>query len=286
MPSTIWFKTQHYNFDPGVGDATELITDILWKNDSSALYLYKMGVTYYYISSTIGSLYKIDGANLTTYFYKYNGYRYFNGAAGYLWYDTSTSKWIISAAPNYGVSSLYAWWNCATLIGTYAAQGIAAGTKVVTRTLNGWRKNIGTNVAGSYAAIGTETGTKSVGYRVLITDYVFGSTIKDTLKFTETLTTLNGEHVFTSEWRFVGGVAPYFLWKDTAKWVISWETGVKDATIGYWESAASSVLDTYTRVYTGSPPSPAPASTVLSLLEYVLGSTTRSIYITEVGAWL
>lgn len=272
-----WFKTQHYNFDPG--DGTETITGTLWKNDSASLFLYLMG-SYYYISSTLGSQYMIDGNNLSTYFYKCGGYRYFNGSAGYLWYD-SANKWCISVAPNFGIGSSNAWWKCNTLVGTYTAQGTAAGTKTVTKTLNGWRSS---ELNGVYAAVGTEGGTKFVGVRKILTDMIrYGglSRRNDAILFTETFDTYNGKRFFTGVWTSDNADAEAELWFDGSYWIISSACGVKDLVVGYYRTTSNNKLASYwfqsNEVRFGF------QGFSVTDIGY---SDNKDVYLTEVGTWL
>jgi len=272
-----WYKTQHYNFDPG--DETETITGTLWKNDTTALYLYLMGSNYC-ISSTLGSQYMIDSSNLTTYFYKCGGYRYFSGAAGYLWYN-STDKWCISVAPNFGTGAGDEWWKCSTLVGTYAAQGTATGTKVVTKTFNGWQKaNDVDAYVGVYSGVGTETGTtKTVGYRTFLTSTTILGT--DLVLFTETDNTHGGKRYFTGTWYVSQTTANLELWWNTDRWVISSEHGVTDPY--YWKiwSANAAINPApYWRIYTGTAPQPESFTLTQG------AEATKDIYLTEVGTWL
>ena len=281
-----WYKTQHYNFD--TGDGNEIIVGSLWRNDTDDLYLYKIG-SYYYISETIGSVCKLDGTAITTYFYKCNGYRYFSCAGGYLWYDTTSSKWTISIAPNFGTASTNSYWTCSTLTGTYTAQGVATGTKEVTKELNGWRKS-SYEIHGLYEAVGNESGTKRVGVFRFELGECYDSTSP---RFDESYDLYGGYRVCYG-YPYVYSQGGYqttvvaVVWWDGTNWIVSKTAGTKDEAIGYWTGGTDTgnqTLGTYTLTCSDEETELPETMTASSFA--ILGTTsTKDIYLTECGVWL
>lgn len=258
--------------------------------------------TDHYLSAIIGKPIKSKydtGGTLTSSdiaAYSYNGYAYYlvtiNSIQCYLWWSP-TLGYVISAYLGYGTDEYQdaldddkwkgdLWWNCATLIGTYAKRGVGKepsnGYKdayVEAGIVEGWKLS-GTSVAGVYEEVvgSAVSGHKWIGWKILqdggSNEFIQNSALYGTL---ETYTGARS------------------IWYDAigGTYIISAVIGTKDAAIGYWSCAT--LLGTYTRTYTGGGTAPTPETYVISHKEYreMSNGTVNdgvATYMGQVAIWL
>lgn len=163
----IWQQTIYNNIDPmtlitgGSG-----ATSVLWRGEGNLdnYYLWYAGAlpkggssstiqNQWIISTSLDIQIIVDGIEATGCWYDYNGKRYWDTGSNYLWYDSSSSKWIISSKlgcciteewydgsgdsaeeaagdeqndNNYYIGD--SWWESDTLEGLYIARGDQRGT--------------------------------------------------------------------------------------------------------------------------------------------------------------
>jgi hypothetical protein len=244
------------NFDPD-GE----INKVPWRCSDGKYLFYDSNDSKWYISATFGKILQISGSDCTTKWYNYNGKKYYQQGSLYLWY--SGSQYIINNYLGYGTETTNSYWYRSSKTGTYAAGGVATGTKTVAwKTVVGWERS---NVSpfGEYTAIGGETGTKFVGLRQLT-----GSGIT----YTEQLTQYNSNDVY------VGTNNKRLWYSNTYKYVISSAEG---ATSGDWWKN-SELEGNY--AYQGD--NHLSNITIAKVAGYTEGSNKKTRYMTEVGQWL
>jgi hypothetical protein len=94
--------------------------------------------------------------------------------------------------------------------------GSYAGTITITREINGWKSPNPDSFLGEYTAVGAETGTKTIGWKVLSGDGGMGD-------LTQKNNLLNGEYIFEGN---------KIVWFDGADWILSSGKGSKPSS-GY-----------------------------------------------------
>lgn len=237
----------------------------------------------YYISAIPGVPITVDGGSrCNPSGFLYNGQPYYTVSGGYLWYDSTISKWVISSALGYktdeysetvdNVTTWYgdAWWSSSSLAGTYTARGSGYGgtaKAVALGTVVGWKST------SKYGAYTPETGSGLSGNK-----YAGWLTYQDSSRgetFIDDGTLYNAKPHFAGD-----GNA---LWYDGSNWIVSSAKGTKSATVGYWSGAA--IPGTLARVYSGADDTD-PTAYSITLKEY--GSTTQqtSHLIAQVALWL
>jgi hypothetical protein len=237
----------------------------------------------YYISAIPGIPIIVDsGANCNPSGLLFNEQPYYIVSSGYLWYDTTISKWVISSALGYkteeysetvdGVTTWYgdAWWSCSTLAGSYTARGSGHGGATKSVAMG---KIVGWKCASQYGVYAPETGSGLTGNKYAGWLAYIDSTRGD--HFADDGTLYNSQPYFAGD-----GNA---LWYDGSNWIVSSVKGTKDAAAGYWSGAA--IPGTLARVYSGEDDAD-PTAYVLTVHEYASTVRQSSHLIAQVAMWL
>jgi hypothetical protein len=255
-------------------------------------YLWKLAEdSYWYISTNLGPLYKVGSNSFTKKYWEYSGCNFFTGSYGgdtwYLW-NRNSGNWYLTYILGHGYNE---WWNgdyywgskwfsrdSASPLnpeGTYNYRGTLRGsvygsyasTLSITREINGWKSPNADNILGEYSAVGTESGTKTVGWKVLTGNNSLGD-------LTQKNNISNGEYIFEGS---------KVAWFDGADWILSGGKNSKPSS-GYWKNSGSNPIGSYSLVYSGDEP-PTPSSYTLSFKEYTIGSETETRYLGQVQIW-
>ena len=276
-----------YTGKTGYDESGILIGKLYQMTDGGTLYyLWQLAEdTYWYISESLGPEYSILGYDLTKKYWLYNSWPYFTFSIYFIWRTGST--WVISRTPGNGVNE---WWSGAAYYGSQwyskvsasidpsgdyyirgrfrgSVEGAYSTTETMTRAINGWKAPNANNILGEYAAVGTESGTKTVGWQVLTGDNSLGD-------LTQKSTESNSEYIFDGD---------KIAWFDGTDWILSAAVGSKPDT-GYWKKTGTNPIGTYDLVYTGETP-PTPSSYKLSFKEYTIGTETEVVYLGQVQIW-
>jgi len=243
-------------------------TDVHYDDDTS-LWLWQQYGVRYYIASHLGLNVSIAGVGTCTThmaYWKQDLPNYDYGVDWYLWpaYTATTASrvYYLTQVTTYngglGIRG-DGWWTGQLNYGsnTFSAAGTATTSMIVTVEENDIWVNL-TSFIGEYTGIGSKSGTsKWVGWRRF--DATAGG--QPDKVYWEKLTKYNNEAVFYTS------SGDYYIWydPDDTKWTISGEPGVKNSTLGYYES--STLTGTYSIVYAGGFP-PSPSSWDIAVKDY------------------
>lgn len=214
------------------------VTDRYWGNvtlygydQTLNLWWWTDGGGTYYISAAPGIPITVDaGANCNPSGFLYNSQPYYSVSGGYLWYDSSISKWVISSALGYKTDEYQeestwhgdAWWSSSSLAGSYTARGSGYGGAAKTVALG---KVVGWKSSSKFGVYEPETGSGLTEDKYVGWIYLRDSSMN--WNYWEQPTQYNDNPIYKYNYNTIYGNE---IWFDGENWIMSSAKGVKDYT--------------------------------------------------------
>lgn len=285
----------------GAGDGSSLQPDLYYYDTVNNLWVWS-DATNYYMSALPGTPIKINGLSQATIYpsgYQYDSYNwyYLDGYGYYIW-KQSGGPYVISRVLGAGLVEMEyptgtwtgdQWWSLTSggvpspVGGIYTPRGqnkLTGSTyTIVPAQIVGRFRARNNGIVGVYTPV---VGSGLVGnkYLGLLT---YSVSWMDGIFHTGTFTQNFPDYASHSQF---DGCDNKYLWYDlsSANYIISFALGVKDALLGYWQS--SSLAGIYTRVFSPATTPPAPDTYTLVFYDYVLGTKTYPVYLSQEAIWL